>query len=70
MGSTAENAGRKPWIMNAFAMTAPGHLAPGTSENIAEIGAQFFSLSKHKDSGGIRTKKNRRLITGSASPSF
>ena len=20
---------RKPWVMNAFAMTAPGHLAPG-----------------------------------------
>ena len=70
MGSTAETSGRKPWIMNAFAMTAPGHLAPGTSQNIAAIGAQFFSLSKFKDSGGIRTKKSRRLTTGFAWPNF
>jgi hypothetical protein len=33
MSSTsANNDGRKPWIMNAFAMAAPGHLAPGTSK--------------------------------------
>ena len=27
MGSVSTQ--KKPWIMNAFAMTAPGHLAPG-----------------------------------------
>lgn len=26
----SERQKRKPWVMNAFAMTAPGHLAPGT----------------------------------------
>jgi hypothetical protein len=27
--STESSARKQPWIMNAFAMTAPGHLAPG-----------------------------------------
>ncbi|KAK3669256.1 hypothetical protein LTR78_010863 [Recurvomyces mirabilis] len=28
-GTNGNRDHRKPWIMNAFAMTAPGHLAPG-----------------------------------------
>lgn len=27
---------KKPWIMNAFAMAAPGHLAPGKHINVCE----------------------------------
>lgn len=29
MNGIGEKQKRKPWVMNAFAMTAPGHLAPG-----------------------------------------
>jgi hypothetical protein len=30
MGSEEANGtAKQPWIMNAFAMTAPGHLSPG-----------------------------------------
>lgn len=25
---------QKPWIMNAFAMASPGHLAPGILSNL------------------------------------
>jgi hypothetical protein len=27
---------KKPWIMNAFAMTAPGHLAPGEAKYVKQ----------------------------------
>lgn len=33
----SEKQKRKPWVLNAFAMTAPGHLAPGK---------HFFAIAK------------------------
>lgn len=31
---------KQPWVMNAFAMTAPGHLAPGNDSYQSDISIQ------------------------------
>lgn len=67
MGSTTDNTARKPWIMNAFAMTAPGHLAPGTSKlPCTQSMVLYILLNVSKDSGDIQLKKSKPSTTGSA----
>jgi hypothetical protein len=36
MAGDTETKSRKKWILNAFAMASPGHLAPGLDSSIFE----------------------------------
>lgn len=55
---------RKPWVMNAFAMTAPGHLAPGKQETLRFPRQAAHLLTLHQACGDTLIKSHRRSITG------
>ena len=54
MGSEEVNGtAKQPWIMNAFAMTAPGHLSPGECHQrrylLSKITNPVLGLWRHPD---------------------
>lgn len=58
--SNVSNSSR-PWIMNAFVMSAPGHLAPGKL-NLRPL--HLHGTHTLKVSGDILTRVNSPWITG------
>lgn len=62
MSDTNGTASRRPWIMNAFVMNAPGHLAPG--EKIVRLVMSSSVLTISKASGVTPIRATLPLIIG------